>query len=276
VELRLRRSGRRTYGDTSALSRDPELPVFMGDLARPFGLAARPEVLAAGLGHTYGEMAEELLPALVRADEPVDVLVLAFGVPDVRPGRSTATYLSSVCPGEPMAFAICDQGTLAPFTALRLLQDYARTGSAARSVLVVAEQSALHYETRGTAVLPDRHAAVALLFDGSGPGRLCGVRQRAGLDPAGLGPALAAEVAALAAGRGDVTLVPGDGLAGVPLPEGLPVSPGPAGQPHTAPWWALADPDRTGLLLLADADPAAGELAVAALDFTPDAEGHAA
>lgn len=262
--LRLRRVARRAFGDTSTLSRDPALPEFMGDLARPWGLPPRPEVLAAGLGHTYGEMAEELIPGAVRADEPVDVLVLAFGVHDVRPGRSTATYLSFRCPGAPTAFAICDQGPLAAFTALRLLACHVGDGSARRGVLVVAEQSALHYAAAGPGPLPDRHAAVVLLFDTDGPGRVDAVRQHAGLSA--VDGQLAADVAALAAGRGDVTLVPGDGLAGVPLPEGVRVRAGPGGQPHTAPWWTLADPG-TGLVLLADAD--AGELAVAALDFTP-------
>jgi 4-hydroxymandelate oxidase len=202
------------------------------------------------------------------------MLVLAFGVHDVRPGRSTATYLSSVTPGEPVAYAICDQGTLAPFTALRLLGEYARSGCAARSMLVVAEQSALHYTPAVPGPLPDRHAAVAFLFDGAGRGALRQVRQVAGLPAAELGPALAAEVAGLAAGRGDVTLVPGVGLAGVPVPEGLPLSRCPAGQPHTGPWWVLADWSAAGLVLLADADPGAGELAVAALDFSPDPGGH--
>jgi hypothetical protein len=265
--LGLRRVARQAYGETSALSRDPLLIGFMGDLIRPWGLAFRPEVLAAGQGHTYAEMTEQLIPALVPAGEPVDVLVLAYGVHDVRPGRSTATYLSSLCPGAPVAFAICDEGPLASFTALRLLADYTRTG-AQRAVLVVVEQSALHYETIGAGPLPDRHAAVVLLFDTTGPGRVAAVRQYAGLSR--VDGRLAADVAELAAGRGDVTLVPGDGLAGVPLPEGVRVRPGPAGQPYTAPWWTLADP-HTGLVLLADTD--AGELAIAALDFTPDPGG---
>jgi hypothetical protein len=53
----------------------------------------------------------------------------------------------------------------------------------------------------------------------------------------------------------------------VPLPEGEKHAPGPAGQPHTGPWWQLAELD-SGLVLLADADGA--ELAVAAFDLTPD------
>lgn len=263
--MALRRAARRWYGDTSVYAQDPALPAYMADLGRPWGLPWRPEVLAAGLGQTYGEMAEQLLPAAVRPDEPVDVLVLAFGVHDVRPGRSAATYLSSICPGEPNAFAICEQGPLAPFTALRLVRSYAATGTTGRGVLVVAEQSTLHYPPAREVPLPRRHAAVVLLFDRAGRGRVAAVRQHAGLSR--VDDRLAADVAELAAGRADVTLVPGDGLAGVPLPEGVRVRPGPAGQPHTAPWWTLADP-QTGLVLLADTD--GGELAIAALDFTPE------
>lgn len=266
MTLGLRRSARRSYGDTSVYARDPALQPFMADLGRPWGLPWRPEVLAAGLGQTYGEMAEQLLPEVVRPDEPVAVLVLAFGLHDVRPGRSAATYLSSVCPGRPDAFAICDQGALAPFTALRLIRSYAGTG---RGVLVVAEQSALHYRPAAAVTLPQRHAAVALLLDGDGPGRLTAVRQHHELST--VDDRLAAEVAALAGERGDVTLLTGDGLAGARLPDGVKHSPGPAGQPHTGPWWLLPDHD-TGLVLVADAD--GGELSLAAFDFTPDDPTH--
>ena len=88
-------------------------------------------------------MAEELIRSVVPPDEPVDVLVLAFAVPDARPGRATASYLSHVCPGEPLAFAICDQGSAAAFTGLRLIREYARTGGCARGLLLVVEQAIL-------------------------------------------------------------------------------------------------------------------------------------
>ena len=181
------------------------------------------------------------------------MLVLAFGIHDVRPGRSAATYLSSICPGEPNSFAICEQGTLAPFTALRLLRSYAGSG---RGVLVVAEQSTVHYQVPADARVPDRHAAVALLLDAAGPGRLVGLSTVDDLGTA---------VAALAGDREDVTLVTGSGLAGVPPPDGVKHSPGPAGQPYTAAWWQLLDHD-TGLVLVADADD--GGIGLAAFDFT--------
>jgi hypothetical protein len=46
--------------------------------------------------------------------------VLAFSPHDVQPGRQTAAYLSAVNPGAPMAFAVCDQGSAAAFSGLRV------------------------------------------------------------------------------------------------------------------------------------------------------------
>jgi 4-hydroxymandelate oxidase len=253
------------YGDTSAYARDPALAQYMSDLAGQRGLPWRPEVLAAGLGQTYGEMAERLLPAVVGTDEPVDVLVLAFGVHDIRPGRSTATYLSSVCPGTPNAFAICDQGTLAPLTALRLLHSYAATGATGRGVLVVAEQATLHYPPARPVPLPERHAAVVLLFEVTGDGHWL----RRHPTPSTLDGALAADVAELTRGHDDALLVTGPGLLGVPLPAGVKHATGPLGQPHTAAWWELAGAG-DGRVLMADSDPDDGALCVAALDVSAD------
>ena len=56
-------------------------------------------------------MAEAVIARAVLPGEDVDLLVLAYAIPDITPGRATATYLSHICPGNPLAFAICDQGT---------------------------------------------------------------------------------------------------------------------------------------------------------------------
>src|SRR4029078_6392134 len=114
----------RTFAAPAAYLRDPrhraDLHEYLSDLVAPHGIALREGSRDAVDGHSYGEMAEALIRAAVPEDEPVDVLVLAFAVPDVRPGRSTPAYLSLICPGNPMAFAVCDQGPAAAFTGLRL------------------------------------------------------------------------------------------------------------------------------------------------------------
>ncbi|MEV0001865.1 2-hydroxy-acid oxidase [Micromonospora sp. NPDC050980] len=216
-------------------------------------------------------MAAELIRALVPDDDPVDLLVLAFAVHDALPGRATATYLSHVCPGTPTSFALCDQGSAAAFTGLRVVSAAAYH----RALLIVVEQSVLPYDP-GVAV-PQRHRAVALLL-GGGPAdgaRLTAVRQHADVGPDDVAGRAAAELNALGAGGPDVAVVLGAGLAAIP---GVDVGAGvgraahrpqagggtvtvvPPGQPATGVWWTLldrigTDPDRPEEVLVADYDP---------------------
>ncbi|WFE40827.1 hypothetical protein [Micromonospora sp. WMMD998] len=200
-------------------------------------------------------MAASLIPALVPDDEPVDLLVLAFAVHDALPGRATAAYLSHVCPGTPMSFALCDQGPAAAFTGLRiaLAQPAGR-----RSLVLAVEQSVLPYDT-GVAV-PERHRAVALLLGGGPAGaRVTAVRQYPDVGPDDAPGLAAAELRGLGAGRPDVAVVLGAGLAGVAT-GGSPVTVVPSGQPMTGVWWALLDrlddgPGRVGTVVAADYHP---------------------
>jgi hypothetical protein len=280
--LRVSRARRRAFDGWSASALDPLLRVYLSDMVRPYGLVLRDDLLDRGSGHSYGEMAAALLPEAVPADQPVDLIVFAFAIPDVVPGRSTASYLSHLCPGRPMAFALCDQGAAAPFTGLRLAREYLRTGGCQRVLLVVAEQSTVHYECAAPADVPARHAAVTLLCGQSGPGRLETVRQHADVAPGQAGDLLAADLGALSGGRGDVTVLAGNGLTrvaglalpagGLALPAGAEVLTAPPGQPCTGVWWQLAG----GLdgwaadgrrVLLADYDPQLRYLCVAAIDI---------
>ncbi|MDQ7910867.1 hypothetical protein RB614_40880 [Phytohabitans sp. ZYX-F-186] len=228
--LWLARATRRVFDEPAARSahpsHGPHFAGYLADLLEPYGLAPRPP---AG-GQSYGEMAAALIADLVRPDEPVDLLVLAFAVPDVRPGRATATYLSHVCPGAPLAFAVCDQGVAAGFTALRIAEAYP---DRRRSLVVVVEQATLHYDLPAPAPLPARHAGVALLCGDSGVARVSSVVVRRGEPVAGdLRPA--------------------------------------AGQPYTGVWWALAgelaDPTPRRVVV-ADHDPVLGYACSSTVDF---------
>ncbi|HEY0636846.1 MAG TPA: hypothetical protein VGD67_04305 [Pseudonocardiaceae bacterium] len=251
--MRISRAERRVFGESSELATDPSLRPYLTDMVGAYGLALRDPVFEAAAGHSYGEMAEPLIEAMVDADTPVDLLVLAHGIHDVRLGRSTATYLSSRCPGNPLAFAVCDQGVAAPFSALRAVHAYAVTGGCRRALLLVAEQSALHYEPAGPARVPDRHAAVAFLLEPAAGAAPLDVRQRA-VDPGRVREVLAAELAELLPGGGPgATVILGSdladvadlanlaGLTGLPaIAAADEVVVAPAGQPCTGVWWELA------------------------------------
>jgi 4-hydroxymandelate oxidase len=292
---RLIRSARSTFTGSAAFLTDPanraQAGTYLADLGRPYGLEVPAEPAA---GHSYGEMAEALIGPVTRADEPVDLLVLAFSVHDLRPGRPAAAYLSHVTPGAPMAFAVCDQGAAAAFTGLRIVRDYMASSAVRRALLIAVEQAALPYSVAEP--LPARHQGVALLLDNGLPGRpaapgpdgpagpgtpagpgapagphpsLAGLRQHPATPPGDVARLAAGDLSALAAGRRDVHLIVGAALA--PLwtaPAASRVRTMPSGQPSTAIWWGLTEqldgPGPAELTVAADYDPALGYLSLAA------------
>lgn len=265
--LRISAAARRAFPGPPAIAARPDhrphLREYLSDLVRPYRLALQDDPNGAGAGghgHSYGEMAGALIGELVGPQEPVGVVVLAFAMPDVRPGRATATYLGELCPGDPLAFAVCDQGTAAAHTGLRLAGEYARTAECQRALLLVVEQSGLPYDAGLPVDLPPGHRAVGLRCDPSGPVLVRQVRQFADVAPDRAARLLAGELTeAVAGGPGDVCLI-ADGqlageLAGTRVARRVPVVP--AGRSATAGWWELAG-------LLAGPAPAAGQRVVLA------------
>jgi hypothetical protein len=279
ADLRLIRAERQTFTGPAEFLRDPaqraDVGTYLADMARPYARAVPSEEfgepLSPALGHSYGEMGQALVAALVPADEPVDLLVLAFSVHDLWPSRATAAYLSHICPGTPMSFAICDQGSAAAFTGLRIAREYAASAGCRRALLIVAEQAALPYDC--AAPLPSQHRGVAMLYGASAasPARVVDVRQHAGLAAGRVAELAIAELARLSAGHRDVHLVLSDALAAVwsSRPAGR-VRVTPPGQPSTGVWWELAgelgDADGADLVVAADYDPGLRYLSLAAIE----------
>jgi hypothetical protein len=248
----LRRAVVRRFAEPAEQAADPmhaaRLSTYLTDLLKPFELSG-PAGMAGG--QSYGEMAAALLP-----DEPVDALVLAYDIPDIAPGRATATYLSHLCPGAPMAFAVSDQGRAGAHTALRLLHDYARSGTYERGLLIVAEQSVLPYDPGVPVEVPAAHCAVALHL---GPSTLSSVRPAA--VPRIVRGAQPDDVVELLGDVGPATVVLGGHLAGVDVKADSVVLADPA-QPMTGVWAALAEVD--GPVVVADFDPLLGYLCISA------------
>jgi hypothetical protein len=279
-DLHLVRSVRRTFTGPAEFLADPgnraRVGEYLADMARPYArevpAALFGEPPSTALGHSYGEMAEALIGAAVPADEPVDLLVLAFSIHDLRPGRQTAAYLSHVTPGAPMAFAVCDQGSAAAFSGLRIAREYASSAGIRRALLIVVEQAALPYAC--PVPVPSRHRGVAMLYgDGAEPAaRVAGVRQHPGVRPEGVADLAAADLTELAAGHHEVALVLSDALAAVwTAPAAGRVRVMPPGQPSTEAWWGLIDeldvgPGLPDLVVAADYDPALRYLCLAAFD----------
>jgi hypothetical protein len=279
-DLDLVRAVRRTFTGPAEFLTDPgnraRVGEYLADMVRPYALevpeSLLSEPLSPALGHSYGEMAEALIGPAVPADEPVDLLVLAFSIHDLRPGRQTAAYLSHITPGAPMAFAICDQGSAAAFSGLRIAREYASSAGIRRALLIVVEQAALPYDC--PAAVPAQHRGVAMLFGecAEPTARVCGVCQHPAVPPDSVAGLAAAGLAELAAGHYEVGLVLGDALAAIwsgPIAGRVRVMP--PGQPSTGVWWGLidelaSDASHPDLLVAADYDPGLRYLCLTAFD----------
>ncbi|MFF1871217.1 hypothetical protein [Streptomyces sp. CB03911] len=260
----IRRAARLAFPQPAALAGDPvharRLRRYLTDLLHPYGRELDPDALGPEAvscdGQSYGEMAETLIDAIVPAGEAVDLLVLAHAVPDITPGRATTTCLSHVCPGTPMALAVSDQGAASAFTALRLVDAYARSGGLRRALLLVVEQDSLPYDPGVPVVVPAGSRGVALLFGEPSPGERVATVSRVATHVLAAdslpGVALAAELGGLG-GLGELG-GPGDGSAKGTVTAILGATPAAAaahrwpaglrfadvGQPATGVWWDLA------------------------------------
>lgn len=274
------------FDEASSGVRDQLLGRYLTDMLGQYGLVLRDDVDIQNSGHSYGEMAKSLIPAVLALgggpgdtspagsrQRPVDLLIFAFAIADLAPGRSTATYLAHLCPGEPLAFTICDQGIAAPYTALRLLGAYSRSVGCRRALLMVAEQATTLYDPPVPAAMPTRHAAVLLGFDADGQSSLGPIRQVRGIALAAAYDVVSAAVTELAP-SGDVTLITGNGFDSCGPPPPLACGQhlaAPPGQPCTGAWWeligALGSSATAGRrVLIADYDPTLKYVCVAAID----------
>ena len=260
MTVRLERIEVCTFADASSSATDPQLRDFLVELVASQELPLRADLLAAGVGHSYGEMAEPVLRAVATAADPIDLLVVAYAIPDVIPGRATATYLSSICPGNPLAFAICDQGRAAPFSALSFVHASLTAGDADRALVLVVEQNGLHYQPPVPVQVPVTNVAVGLVVSAT--------HGRPAAAPTVWPDVRSGDVLALLQAEfDDRAAVLGAGLTEIVPPAARPercVVVGPA-QPLTGVWSALAGLPDTGDILVADYDAELGYLCLLGL-----------
>ncbi len=266
----VRRTARLEFPEPAALAgnatHSARLHRYVTDMLRPYGLEFDEAAFERG-GQSYSEMAEGLIALAVPEGESVDLLVLAHAVPDISPGRATTTYLSHVCPGGPMSFAINDQGAAAAFTAMRLIREYARTDGLRRALLLVLDQATLPYDT-GAAALPAGNTGVALLFgDGSAVTEL----DQASVHPRTALTSTPDAITATSPDASDTTIVVGTSLASqAPDLRGTDIRAASSDQPHTGAWWELVDAladAKTSRLVLADLDDESRSLCLAAFSL---------
>ncbi|MGW5746890.1 hypothetical protein [Amycolatopsis sp. NPDC003861] len=243
LPLKLALAIRREFAPGERAIDVPALHRYFADLSRGHDIGFRPERVTRARGNPFLEMARELLAGQL-SGERIDLAIVAHAAPEFDPRLSAPVNLTAVLPGHPLVFSVSGQGSLAPFTALRIAGSYVRRHGYRRVLVLIMDQGVTPYDT------PDRigDAAVALLFEADG-----GRPVRVGYEPE-------ATLDAFPELEPAETVVIGPGLAGLgSWPDAIVAPPE---FPCTGLWAPLADGPAAGPVVLADHDPRRGALGI--------------
>lgn len=139
---------------------------LLDDLAGLYDLEYDRAAFALAQRTTFTVMVDGMLPELTGDGSPVGLVVLAHSTPDGEPNWP-ACYLNEHLPGRPLAFAVADQGPVAPFTALQIAAAYVRAGDLKRVIVIALDQDTVLCAP-DLASRPAINRAVALVFDEHG------------------------------------------------------------------------------------------------------------
>ncbi|MGQ4383100.1 hypothetical protein [Streptomyces sp. SAS_270] len=243
---------------------------FFREMGAPYSVPFDSERYADGGRRTSVELANGALDALgpLSAEECPEVVVVAYATPDFDHAELVASCLKGRLPGEPLSFALSDQGVLAPFSALRVAVEYARRCGFRRLLLMVVDQGTQPFTVPGREHDPVRaDTAVALLLEWDGGGGA--VRGMAQGRPSDAVFTEWDRAASVVAGAG-LTAEAAGGRVELPSWEGELTSAAP-GRPCTGVWTALlgtavAAPARGRYVVVADYDRERDFLAYCTLD----------
>ncbi|GAA0936964.1 hypothetical protein [Nonomuraea longicatena] len=220
--------------------------------------------LAAETRTPYGDLAAA---ALDPERDAADLLMVACSTPDYDARRSPTSELAGLLGDRPLPYLVCDEGTVAAFTALRLagLHDVDRT------LLLVMEQGGITPAApvpEAAAVERDSVVVLALArSQGTAGMRTC---RLTGIAPERLGDAFAVAVKEVVPGGEPYTVVLGAGLSGLEHIGAAGVVRARPGLGGTGVWAALAEHapalrGPAGQVVLAEYEARHGFLALAAL-----------
>lgn len=210
------------------------------DMAASYGLADLAAPLAHAVRTTFTEMVASVADELADGTDPLGLVLLAHGVADAEP-QWPACYLAGVLPGEPLAFAVADDGVTTAFLALRIAAAYIRAEGVRRAAVIVLDQPALLRApgVHDLAASPTENRMAVLEFAEDGGLGTLSVEltpDTSRQDAAGR----VASHAATCAGSRCSTIVGGALAAASGVEPGPALRTAPAGRPCTGVWTELA------------------------------------
>ncbi|WP_051450887.1 hypothetical protein [Actinospica robiniae] len=188
------------------LGRNPEFPpydglaAFFAERCAPYGVHVDTEQALPGNHNSYPYLVTQALAALnVPAAPPPDLVVIAHALPDCDLATSVAGHVQQLLTGQPMVFAVTDQGRTTAFAALRAAGALARGGGYQRIAVLALDQGTIAYRDPALADLdPSTDHAVGMLFTAEGLAELTALRTLPEVEPDQVGTVLATELAKIA------------------------------------------------------------------------------
>lgn len=185
---------------------DSELRDHQELLHASFGVPFSEELLRQGPNVSFLELAERAIGLLPQPPLAADLVMLAYAMPDLPGVKNISAHVNFLLSGAGRSLAVSEQGSRAPYTALRISDAFARAGRCGSVALLVLEQTTL--PTREPIVSGDlmQDSAVVLHFAGLGGLELhsvhsCGPHEPLGALLTRLAGALAGQEVLLVAGR---------------------------------------------------------------------------
>jgi hypothetical protein len=213
---------------------------YFTDLLSTYGLLLHDDGFAAGR-LSFTDLVAGLVPDLGEYADRFDLAVMASLTSDSEPGWPMC-YLNLAVPKPGLAFAVADQGVLAPFTAMNLVVAWARRDGIERALVFVLDQTTvLHTEPIADRLRATEDSGVVLVLNAAS-----GTAGDAAIDAPEPVPATPDRVprlwAEIVSRTGVGAIVTGRSLADLVLDslDGTETVIAPEGRPCSGPWSALA------------------------------------
>jgi hypothetical protein len=254
----------------TAMDRD-----YFRDLWRVYGIRYEEDLFAVGR-NSFHDLLTVTMSRLGAWGAEFDLAVLASATTDTEPVFPMA-YLADATGGGAFTFAVSDQGTAGPFTALRMAADGILSGEIRRALVLTVDQSArLHTGPVPEPLRPRADAVAALVLEPAGALGSVVVEQATDVPPGEVASRFAAAFAGATAGDQEVDVVTGAGFAAHWDGCGARALPAARGMPGTGVWATFAEAlprwRSTGRrVLLADYDESLRYLSLCRVDIPPAA-----
>lgn len=142
-----------TLRAASTVVSPPARPFWLGteaigyfrELHEPFGVEVDESLLRSGTNISHADLFELLVQdeEVLKAAQGSDFVTIAYALPDLHPFKTVSSHAHRMFGGTGQNYAISEQGSAAPFTALRIARSHHRSERCGKVALMVLEQTTL-------------------------------------------------------------------------------------------------------------------------------------